>query len=317
MEYFYYCNRVVITAILSVVLRYSGRYFYATATCAHNAIARHNLVRLVEKQASLPLNSLRPSHVTIPVALLARGDYQNLETVLNAMGKKNIRMGVDEFTLCIRMCISRPAGHPDTTALKLLFKSNAKPLDLSMDILHLAIHYNQIRLATMFMRYFRYQSATFNIVYKVIQTRPACMATALVQTLNVKYLEWTNCFGNTLLMMAIKTGKMSTVCALLERGADPNASNEFGETPLFWAAKNGNVKMVETLFRFGAVYDRKAFMIALGLQRQQVWRAMIAFRCGRMWRYLTLNRIIQKTPNNPLPPDVIHIITQKTLIRNV
>ena len=39
---------------------------------------------------------------------------------------------------------------------------------------------------------------------------------------------------------------------LLKNGADPNAVNRFGATPLFEAAQSGKVKSVELLFEFGA-----------------------------------------------------------------
>lgn len=57
--------------------------------------------------------------------------------------------------------------------------------------------------------------------------------------------------------MAMKTTKtleddISCICELLEHGADPNAENKAGMTPLQEACRMGNNKMVDLLLRYGA-----------------------------------------------------------------
>ena len=58
--------------------------------------------------------------------------------------------------------------------------------------------------------------------------------------------------GNSPLHMAFKEGKSDTVRVLLERGADPNKPNEDGNTPLHKAARYGNKEAAQLLLNRGA-----------------------------------------------------------------
>lgn len=65
--------------------------------------------------------------------------------------------------------------------------------------------------------------------------------------------------GRTPLMLASLKGQEEMVKFLLERGADVNAKDPEGMTPLLWAAFGGNVKVVEALLFKGAdVHARDA-----------------------------------------------------------
>src|SRR5438105_10751437 len=57
------------------------------------------------------------------------------------------------------------------------------------------------------------------------------------------------------LFMAVNREDQAGVHALLKRGADPNAQNALGLTPLFFAAASGQVPMVEILLQAGAKLD--------------------------------------------------------------
>lgn len=58
--------------------------------------------------------------------------------------------------------------------------------------------------------------------------------------------------GRTLLFMGIIHERFDAVKCLLEAGADPNISDEFGETPLQRAKKSGLEDFVELLEAHGA-----------------------------------------------------------------
>jgi len=54
-------------------------------------------------------------------------------------------------------------------------------------------------------------------------------------------------FGQTPLALAGKMGYEGIVCMLLEHGADPNAEDDCGRTPLLWAAGNGHTAVAKLL----------------------------------------------------------------------
>jgi len=61
----------------------------------------------------------------------------------------------------------------------------------------------------------------------------------------------TNATGDTLLMLAAYHDRPETVAALLGRGADPNALNDKGQSPLAGAIFKGHVNVVRTLVQQG------------------------------------------------------------------
>ena len=65
-----------------------------------------------------------------------------------------------------------------------------------------------------------------------------------------KTAHWGHSHGLTALHWAVD--HKDVVKLLLNRGAAPNQVNEFGETPLHWAAKRGNKEVVELLLKGGA-----------------------------------------------------------------
>ncbi len=66
--------------------------------------------------------------------------------------------------------------------------------------------------------------------------------------------DFKNKDGNTSLILAVqKTGNVSVVEQLLAAGADPNLSNDNGDTPLGLATQLGNSKMVELLVAYKAI----------------------------------------------------------------
>jgi ankyrin repeat protein len=58
--------------------------------------------------------------------------------------------------------------------------------------------------------------------------------------------------GYTPLYAAARNGHLEIVQALLKAGASVNKANHLGETPLYIAAENGHVKIVRTLIEAGA-----------------------------------------------------------------
>nr|CAH7719369.1 unnamed protein product [Callosobruchus chinensis] len=64
--------------------------------------------------------------------------------------------------------------------------------------------------------------------------------------------------GNTPLHLAVLADKLQVVEKLIEGGADVNAKNNHGATPLHWAALNQNVNIVEKLIEKGADINAKS-----------------------------------------------------------
>ncbi|QBB83766.1 MULTISPECIES: ankyrin repeat domain-containing protein [Wolbachia] len=63
--------------------------------------------------------------------------------------------------------------------------------------------------------------------------------------------------GNTPLHLAVLADKLQVVEKLIEGGADVNAKNNHGATPLHWAALNQNINIVEKLIEKGANVNEK------------------------------------------------------------
>jgi len=63
--------------------------------------------------------------------------------------------------------------------------------------------------------------------------------------------------GCSPLLWAVLEGSEETVNLFLERGAEVNVSNLDGETPLHWAAVMGKVKIAELLLSRGAKADAR------------------------------------------------------------
>jgi ankyrin repeat protein len=58
--------------------------------------------------------------------------------------------------------------------------------------------------------------------------------------------------GRTALMLAVLQGRLDSVLALLRRGADPNAADLAGLTPLQAARANQQAEIADALLRAGA-----------------------------------------------------------------
>ena len=54
-------------------------------------------------------------------------------------------------------------------------------------------------------------------------------------------------FGHTALIVAARFGYIKIVQALLDRGAEVNAEDNYGHTALYWAIKNKKAAVVELL----------------------------------------------------------------------
>ena len=62
--------------------------------------------------------------------------------------------------------------------------------------------------------------------------------------------------GRTLLYLASANGRLAAVELLLDRGADKDKANFFGDTPLYIASQNGHLAVVELLLARGADTDK-------------------------------------------------------------
>lgn len=65
--------------------------------------------------------------------------------------------------------------------------------------------------------------------------------------------------GNTALYFAAMRGHTELAALLLERGADPNSSNQFRRTPVHVAARYGHGDVIRILAKNGADVDRRSF----------------------------------------------------------
>jgi ankyrin repeat protein len=67
-----------------------------------------------------------------------------------------------------------------------------------------------------------------------------------------QYFNYVDISGNTELILAAQNGHKEIVSELLDRGADVNASNNYGITALIYAAQNGHKEIVNELLDRGA-----------------------------------------------------------------
>jgi uncharacterized protein len=65
-------------------------------------------------------------------------------------------------------------------------------------------------------------------------------------------IDATDSDGRTALMLAVMQGRLDTVVDLLMRGADPNAADSAGVTPLQAARAVNRPEIVDALLRAGA-----------------------------------------------------------------
>jgi hypothetical protein len=126
-------------------------------------------------------------------------------------------------------------------------------------------------------------------------------------------LAYINDVGNTLLILAAKVGHVGAAAALLERGVSAivNTANRFGETALYWAARNGNPQMVKVLLKHGAVdSDRRAYQIAVEKQRTTVLAVFQFLHTFQAWRRHFLASLLNKTV---LPKALCRCISEKCI----
>ena len=72
--------------------------------------------------------------------------------------------------------------------------------------------------------------------------------------------------GKTALMQAVKGEHLETVCARIERGADPNTKGNFpGFAPLVFAVKTANADILERLLKENNAAELPDLQFALGV----------------------------------------------------
>lgn len=82
--------------------------------------------------------------------------------------------------------------------------------------------------------------------------------------------------GDSLLHLAAEQNSLEMLALLIERGADVNAKDTEGRTPLCRAACTGNLQMVESLMSHGAVLDDRVFLAAVDACKPEVVKFLIA-----------------------------------------
>jgi ankyrin repeat protein len=84
------------------------------------------------------------------------------------------------------------------------------------------------------------------------------------------------------LIEAVQFGNMKKLMSLLNKGVDPNLHEDYGWTPLQWAAQEGNDRAVKSLIKAGAIVDAldnqgfSALMLAIGEGHDSTVRLLIA-----------------------------------------
>lgn len=88
------------------------------------------------------------------------------------------------------------------------------------------------------------------------------------------------------LIKAVKSRDIKRVIELLERGANPNAKDEYGWTPLHHAAKKGSVDIAKLLINKGANVNAKSeedSRVELARALFRIWLYSFA-RCCLRWQ---------------------------------
>ena len=70
-------------------------------------------------------------------------------------------------------------------------------------------------------------------------------------------IEAKDSYGNTPLVWASWSGYIEVVKLLIEKGADIEVKNNYGFTPLIWASQNGRIEVVKLLVEKGADIEAK------------------------------------------------------------
>lgn len=77
--------------------------------------------------------------------------------------------------------------------------------------------------------------------------------------------------SNTALILAAQSGDLLTVKYLVENGADINAQNVFGGSPLFWSAVFGHFEIVQYLQENGADVNLRDMSQQTALKEAERW----------------------------------------------
>jgi len=82
-------------------------------------------------------------------------------------------------------------------------------------------------------------------------------------------------WGDTALMKAAGRGHLDVMKALIGLGANVNAGNEGGQTPVILAVENGNVEAVRLLLEKGADVTARSGRTALKIAREKGREAIV------------------------------------------
>lgn len=66
--------------------------------------------------------------------------------------------------------------------------------------------------------------------------------------------------SSSALHVAVYRSHPEVVKVLLERGADPNLCNQYGETPMLWAKSNRNTEIQRLLIKHGARHSKSKIL---------------------------------------------------------
>lgn len=147
-----------------------------------------------------------------------------------------------------------------------------------------------------------YQKMNERIFARAIQSQKAGKILELLSDLSESTLNVQDQAGSTPLNLIVKSwpespAKDAVVSGLLDAGAVPDMPNKLGQTPLYWAARMGDLSSADLLLSHGADPNRQNFQGSTPLHAAVLYAKR--FVVERLIEHGADPRIVNRTGHTP------------------